>query len=398
MKRSTLLMALVGSGLLASLSGCSTIQSIFRSTPVDYQNTTQIAKLEVPPDLTSPSTDSQYQVQGNTKPGNATWSSWSASQQNTAKPDTTQAEATPQPASAESGASEVLPAAPAGVRLERDGCERWLVIDAPAEKVWPVLEQFWKDKGYDLVENNPQLGLLQTGWKESASRLPQDIIHSTLGKVLPSLYSSDQRNAFRTRIERDAAHPGQTEVYVSERSVTQVYDNSIDGLHTQWQRLPPDPGAEALVLEDLMGRFGVPKPKAQVMVAATPAASGLAHLNQSADGGQVLTDQEPFDRAWRRVGLALDRVGYNVVDRDRTKGVYFVTEARTNVDNSQSGGFWNKLEFWKHTGDNFNQYQVELDENATATSTDIHILSATGKTAPADVTKRILGKLYDQLK
>ena len=45
------------------------------------------------------------------------------------------------------------------------------------------------------------------------------------------------------------------------------------------------------------------------------------------DGTEALQVNEPFDRAWRRVGLALDRVGFTVEDRDRQKGIYFVRYA-----------------------------------------------------------------------
>ncbi len=403
MKRSTLLLALVGSSLLA---GCSTMKGLFGSTPVNYQNTTQINKLEVPPDLTTPNEDNHFEVPAGNTSGTTTWSAYSASrqQENRAMPAAGTAAVGNAAAnsSAQSGESgtpakeEVLPPPPEGVTLERDGCERWLVINQPAEKVWSVLLAFWKDNDFKLAESNAKLGVMQTDWKQNANRLPQDFIHSTLGKVLPSLYSSDERDAYRVRLERDAAHPERTEIYLTETAITQVYDNSIDGLHTQWQRAPSDPGAEAIMLGRIMERFGVPKAKAKSMLAA-PAPTGLAHLTQPIQGNPVLVDQEPFDRAWRRVGLALDRSGYNVVDRDRNKGIYFVTEGSTNVD-THATGFWSKLEFWKRLPDNVTQYQVELDENASENSTDVRILDNEGKTAAKEVATRILNRLYDQLK
>jgi hypothetical protein len=52
---------------------------------------------------------------------------------------------------------------------------------------------------------------------------------------------------------------------------------------------------------------------------------------------------EGFDRAWRRVGLALDRAGFTVEDRDRTQGIYFV---RYINDATETKGFFSKLFSW----------------------------------------------------
>ncbi len=390
--------ALIGAGLLIGLNGCSTIKSAFDATPVPYQNTQQIASLAVPPDLTTPTLDNHYEVKGNGASNDTTWSAYNASRQ-AAVASTAAATPTTNNNSRhdnDSVASNILPTRN-GVTLERDGNQRWLLIDQPVEQVWPVLVSFWKDNGFTLTQNDQTIGALETNWKDDTNKLPQDFVHSTLGKILPSLYNSNQRDQFHTHVERDATHPDQTDVYLSERVVTQVYDNSIDGLHTQWQTMPADPATEAEMLASIMQHFGVDKPSAQAMLATPHATSGLAHLGKTADGAATLTDAEPFDRAWLRVGMALDQVGYNVIAKDKTKGIYTVTEDRTAVNDKSASGFWSKLAFWNWFGNNFTQYQIELDENAAATSTDIHVLNDAGKPAPVDVANRIVQKLYNQL-
>ncbi len=394
MKFKTTTIALIGASVLLSLDGCSTIKNAFTAKPVDYQHTQQANALEVPPDLTAPTADGHFQVSDGNAPGSATYSAYSASQQGSAATTATAPIATE---STRDNADTVLPTPAPTVHMEHSDCERWLVVNQPADKVWPVLVKFWQDNGFALIRNDAKIGILQTDWKDDASKLPQDVIHNTLGKVLPGMYSSAQKNQFRTRIERDAAHPDQTEIYVTERSVVETTNNNFDGTHTQWQPSAADPGAEAEMLTRLMQQFGLDKPQAQALLTQN-APSGLAHIAHRSDGRLMLQDDEAFDHAWRRVGLALDHIGYNVVDRDRTKGVYLITEAETALADKKSTGFWSKLEFWNHVGNNVTQYQVELDENPAATRTDVRILDEKGNPAADDLTGRIINKLLDQLK
>jgi outer membrane protein assembly factor BamC len=394
MKLKPVTIALIGAGLLLSLNGCSSIKNAFKSEPVDYQNVSQAHALEVPPDLTAIDTDKRYQVNESNAPTSATYSAYSAAQQGTASHPATEPTASGEQAAS---TSSVLPQPDNTVRLEHSGGERWLVVNQSPETVWPKLVKFWQDNGYKLTQNDPKIGILQTGWKDDSDKLPQDIIHSTLGKLLPGLYSSGQRDQFRTRIESVAKNPNQTEIYITERTAIEVHTNSIDAMQTAWQIGPSDPGAEAEMLTRLMQDFGVTTMQAKTLL-QTNAPTGLAHLAHADDGSIILHDDEAFDPAWRRVGLALEHAGYNIVNRDRNKGVYLVTEDQTAVNDDKSTGILDKLAFWKHIGDNFTQYQIELDENAAATRTDIHVLNNEGKPAPVKIVTRIINKLYGQLK
>jgi outer membrane protein assembly factor BamC len=76
----------------------------------------------------------------------------------------------------------------------------------------------------------------------------------------------------------------------------------------------------------MMVRLGMREEQAKAALAA-PVSTQRAEIRKGNDGTELLQVNEPFDRAWRRVGLALDRVGFTVEDRDRQKGVYFVRYA-----------------------------------------------------------------------
>jgi outer membrane protein assembly factor BamC len=49
--------------------------------------------------------------------------------------------------------------------------------------------------------------------------------------------------------------------------------------------------------------------------------------------------KDGFDRAWRRVGVAIDRTGFTVEDRDRAQGVFFVRYAPPGTTGKEPGFF-----------------------------------------------------------
>ncbi|MDR3393318.1 MAG: outer membrane protein assembly factor BamC [Sulfuriferula sp.] len=381
MKRTPLSVTLICAGVIASLGGCSSL-SMLETKKVDYKSAAKIPTLEVPPDLTTPTTDSHYQVPDLAPNSSTTYSAYNAEHSDKAT----------------AAGSDVLPTQDK-VRLERAGSERWLVVDQSPDKVWPILKEFWQENGFILNVDQPTTGIMETEWAENRAKIPQDMIRKTLGKLLDGLYSTGERDKFRTRIERNNKNPNETEIYITHRGMIEVYDGS-DSKHTVWQPRPADPSLEAEMLSRLMVRLGVEKARAEAML-AEKSSSDRVKLNTTGNGNMTLTDNEPFDRAWRRVGLALDRISFTVVDRDRAKGIYFVRYVDPEQDN-QSGkdtGFFSKLAFWKSSNkDNTEQYQVELSENASATGTDIRVLSAKGEAAQPETANKIIKLLSEQLK
>ena len=380
MKRTPISIALICAGVIISLGGCSTLD-ILETKKVDYKSAGKIPTLEVPPDLTTPTTDTHYQVPDLNPSSSATLSAYNAERSDKS-----------------ASSNGVLPTQDK-VRLERAGSERWLVVDQAPDKVWPIIKDFWQENGFILNVDQPTTGIMETEWAENRAKLPQDIIRSTIGKVLDGLYSTGERDKFRTRIERSNKNPNETEIYISHRGMIEVYDGS-DSKHTVWQPRPADPSLEAEMLNRLMVRLGVEKARADAMLADK---SQVQHavLGKSADGNMMLTLNEPFDRAWRRVGLALDRVNFTVEDRDRAKGVYFVRYIDPAQDN-QTGkdkGFLSKLAFWKSSSKtSTEQYQVELSENQAATGTNVRVLDAKGAPAQAETANKIIKLLQEQLK
>jgi outer membrane protein assembly factor BamC len=349
---------------------------------VEYKSAGKLPPLEVPPDLTQPGRDDRYAVPDTSPGGSATYSQYNAERQGA------RAAAT----------NEVLPVSDK-VRLARDGDTRYLVVRETPEKIWPVLREFWQENGFLLKVEMPDAGVMETDWAENRAKIPQDPIRNVLGKYLDQIYSSGERDKFRTRLER-TADGGGTEVYVSHRGMVEQIINSRQGTGfdgTVWQPRPADPELEAEFLRRLMVKLGVDDAKAKAQTAASSPRDERAKLVSGSDGAALLNVAEPFDRAWRRVGLALDRVGFTVEDRDRSKGVYFVRYVDPATDAKKDEGLLSKLAFWR-TDEPAKAAQYQVTVKGAADDTHVQVLGKDGQPDTTGASKKILSLLYDQLK
>ncbi len=301
------------------LAGCSSIKEVMDGDRVDYKSSgTKGPSLDVPPDLTQLSRETRYVV-----PGSAvTASAYQVGQSAPALP---------------TAAITV-----GDVRIERAGSQRWLVVNRPADKLWSPVRDFWLESGFLLSQDQENLGIMETDYAENRAKLPQDFIRNALGKVFDSLYSTGERDKFRTRFERRT--DGGTEIYVSHRGMVEIVTGAKNGVasgdSTLWQPRPSDPELEAEFLRRMMVKLGVTQEQSKALVAGgtTQKSSRVANVNNV----PVVQIDEGFDRSWRRVGLALDRTGFTVEDRDRSQGTYFVRYVEP-VTNKTEPGFFSKL-------------------------------------------------------
>lgn len=312
--------------LCALLAACGITEKIDEASRIDYRSSSKLPSLEVPPDLTKPRTDGRFTIPE--RAGNdRTWSSFERNR-------TT---------SSAQSAAQVLPQV-AGAHIERQAGQRWLVVDAPPEKVWPVVRDFWRESGFTVQSESPQTGVIETDWAENHAKLPLDFIRRTVGRAFDNLYSTGERDKFRTRLEREPG--GGTAVYLTHRGMIEVYTSTAEE-RTVWQPRPSDPELEAEFLRRLMLRF-VPDAEAAQAAQGGAASDGTAQRVTLVNTGEAqrLELSEGFDRAWRRVGLALDRGGFTVEDRDRSRGVYYVRYIDPEIEGGRTGkkpGFFSRI-------------------------------------------------------
>ncbi len=372
---------------LSLLGGCLSMNS----TDAEYKarDAAKGAQLEVPPDLTRPGRDDRYVVPAPVAGGTAV--SASAYGRDSA----------PAVAQREAG---VLPDA-GQMLIQRSGTERWLVVPQAPEVLWPIVREFWQQNGFLLKVEAPELGIIETDWAENHAKLPGGAIRDLLGRYLDTIYSTGERDKYRTRLER-GAQPGTTEIYVSHRGMVEkpvVTPGGNEG-KTLWEPRPSDTGLESEFLRRLMVRLGSDDMKARAAVAASTSAqteADRARVVSTASEQAYLQVDDSLDRAWRRVGLVLDRVGFSVEDRDRAAAQYRVRFVDLNENEAprKSGGFLSSLAFWRDDAKKptAEQYRIQLRQRADQ-MTEVRVLDKDGQPDRTAAAGRILSLLQVQLR
>jgi len=411
--------------LFLLLNGCENIPFVERVTAPDYKATGRSRPLEVPPDLTSATTNDAYAI-----PGSTSYSDFKNGQQQ------------------DNGQPKILPN-PEGMKIVKAGAQRWLVVNAPAEKIWPLIRDFWIDMGFAVKKENPEVGVMETEWIKEGDLMTNDN-KGTLDKFdawLDSLASGTaNRKKFRTRLER-GLQDGTTEIYMTHRSVDTAPDDGKEKIRTPYgvvdmgykndskskEDSKVDSRSDELdaeLLRRLMVKLGLADKRAKEIIAA-PISQKRAEIKKEADGSSSVEIQDPFDRAWRRVGLALDIIGFVIEDKDRSNGIYFVKYADVDIDDSpkkkkgvlDSLMFWSdddkkdkqakdtsqtkekplseRLKFWggsdKEKTNPEKQYRIKIIAIDNGGS-QVVIEYQDGKKNTSSTANRIISLLYDQLK
>jgi outer membrane protein assembly factor BamC len=354
-------------GVALALAGCT----IMEGEKIDYKSAGKAPSLEVPPDLTQLSRETRYNVPG----GAVTASGYQTGQTNVSVPT----------------AVSTL----GDVRIERSGNTRWLVVNRSPEQLWGPVRDFWQENGFLLNVDQANLGIMETDWAENRAKLPQDFIRSALGKVFDSLYSTGERDKFRTRMERPASGGAGTEIFISHRGMVEVYSSANNQKdQTVWQPRPTDPELETEFLRRLMVKLGVTQEQSRALVAAG-AAKPTARV-ATAGGAPVVQIDEGFDRAWRRVGLTLDRTGFTVEDRDRAQGTYFVRYVEPDPAMKKEPGFLSKIFGGGQAAKPPVKYRIAL--RSQGESTTVSVLNANGTPEASASAQRIVQVIADDLK
>lgn len=362
------------------LGACSSMNDWLEGKDkTDYKSSKTLPPLEVPPDLATPSRDSRFTVPDGEGTTSATLSGYQAGRRQ-AKPSS-------------GGLLPVLD----GMHIERDGSQRWLVVDQPPQKLWPLIKEFWQENGFLIKAEERDVGVMETDWVESRPKFGDGPVRNILSRALDSLYSSGLRDQYRTRLEHTPDGKG-TEIYISHRGLEEVYESRDAGTssagNTKWQPRPNDPELEVEFMRRMMVSLGAkPEQATELVKAAEKPAAERARIKKGVSG-ELLEVDEPFDRAWRRVGLALDRVGFTVEDRDRQKGLYFVRYA--DPESPDTRGFFSRMFSAGNRTLATEQYRIQVSEAGSASQ--VNVLNKDGGAEKSKAAQRILALLHEQLK
>ena len=332
-----------------AMTACGFFKAVDEALPdhrVDYKKSQTVPSLELPPNLSAETVQEQLVIpEEQTNPREA------------------------------SKASKVLPLSDK-VQIKRVGKVRWLVIHETPETIWPKVKNFWIDSGFSLKKDSPQIGIMETNWIENRADIPQDALRKLIGKVVDNLYSASTRDKFKTRLERDEQNQV-TELYLTHQGVQEV----TQGDQFVWQPRPSDPELEAEMLNRLMVFLGVDEKQVTKFVEEqkTPQIDLI-------EKPLSLVVQEEFIQAWRRIGLALERLDMTITDRNVEKGEYVVHYTPEPEDRFFAGWF---------KKDNPKTYLIKVVDEKT--STRVSILNQSGQQESNEIAKEILELLQKQL-
>jgi outer membrane protein assembly factor BamC len=365
------------------LIGCSSGGGYFSDSERIYRSQKEtVDDLEVPPDLTSSSISDAMAIPG---AASASYEEYANKQVRS------------------SGAvaitnDEVLPEF-SNIQIKRDRDLRWLVIDAQPQAVWLKVIEFWRSNGLLLVEQDPTTGIMKTDWLESRADIKQGPITEFFRQTLGSIYSSATRDQFRVRLEK-GVESGTTELYLTHRGMEEKLKEDFSGNAdtTYWTPRPNDPGIEAAMLRSIMVHLGMASEQAAQALAQGEQREQQSNLIKTGERAELWIN-EGFARAWRLTGVALDRVGFAVEDRDRSSGIYFVRYSELSGVDEEEQGFFSKLAFWRSDEkslDKDSQYQVVLSE--TDQGTRVVIRDKDGATTDVQSAGRILTMIHEQIR
>lgn len=363
-------------GLVVSLTACQTLrETLSGDNAVDYKSVVRTDPLSIPPDLTQAASDPRYRAPAT---GVTTYSQY----------ETRKAE---QKGSSGLTQVAVLPDYP-GIEVKRDGLRRWLVVSESAEALFPKVEEFWYQNGFNLEVIDPKAGLMVTNWAENRAKIPESWMRQLLGTLIDQVYDSGQRDKFRTVFERDG---DKTIIYISHQTMVETrYGIEADQVRWEWGK--EDPGLNAAMLARLMVYLGETDEEARRKMAQAKAEEpARASVVDQIEAQGQLTIDEGFDQSWRRIGMALDAGNFAVEDRDRSTGDYYVRYVDTDTgEKRETPSFFARL-FGAKAPAPAEVFRINLTSEGDRTV--VKVYDSNGQLDTSPTAKRLLEVLAERL-
>lgn len=347
---------------------------------LDYQSTTnQVISLEVPPDLRDPRQGELYSLPAGVK----------------ANPDALKTD----PAKVTRSSKVLNPVK--NVQMERAGNQRWLHVEGKDKvEMWALVRSFWQESGFNIENEEPKAGLLETEWAENRAKLPNQGVRKLFEKVgLGGVYTTGERDKFHVRME--ASKQGGYDIFFSHKGLEEVYDSKTKDT-TKWQPRPNDPNLEAAFLSRFMQYLGADEQTATQQVAATSDQKKGTEFAKL-ESNHVLVYGN-LTRNVNRVGLALDRVGLTVQNFVDERNMFVVrpvpSESETLKAANQKTGWLDKWRGKSQTEtaqpEEAAQMFVALED--VSGGQRIYLLDQFGKAYQGKDAGKLLNQLYLELR
>lgn len=279
------------------------------------------------------------------------------------------------------GSADKVVATSRQARFVREGDMHWLEVSLPPEQVWEAAREFFKSLGFEITREDRQVGVMETNWQERRERTPGN----WLAEMLDKLSSSGYQDRYRLRLER--VPQGGTRIFISHHGLKEIVTSGggSEVVETAWVPREPDPGLETELLQRFLISLGGDARQAEQIVDNTEPVKRTRFVQQQ--GERVLQVNETFARTWRRVGLALDRIGLRVEDRNRSEGTYYIRLTEEFKAKEQKG-FWASLLSDEEQGTTVDELLLQVQQQGDVTN--IRLRDRNGAQVKPALVKRLL--------
>ncbi len=341
---------------------------------IQYYSNKTVTSLEIPPDLTKPSSQNAFKLSEYVKNIEEDTISFSKND------------------SIGNKVSKVL-TIPSSVEIKKVGQIRWLVVDKKPEIVWNLARSFFKSHGFSIKKTNKKIGVMETDFLENRPEIPDQsigLIRSMLRKAIKARYALPIVDKYRIRME-PIADGKKTEVHLTLNSMEEVITNEGgDSENTIWQVRPKDASLETEMLYRFMIYLGGDHAKAREQIAAAKKKkqSNVKLVDGIGGYAKLQFSLSKYD-TWENIGWALDQLNIDVEDKDVKEGSFYV-----NVAKEKDKGVFSLL-----FGDDAikKSYQIVVRQvDSETTEVYFNDLTEKNEQATIDFSYELLGKIAKQ--
>ena len=266
-----------------------------------------------------------------------------------------------------------------GVKIQKLGDQRWLLIPQAPAVVWPKVKQFFADNGVAIALEQPDSGRLDTEWLTISDNAARDVVRLSIidGKHNAGIATGHDR--VRVLIE-----PG-----IRDRS-TEIrvrYENDSRSMPRE-DVMPPSSDimeVETQLLNDLGGYIAANVGDASISyVARNISTQSKADLQRDASDLPVLHLNLDFDRAWATVNQALNEAKLDVTDVDRSAGVVYVTVTDQMLNQEDKPSIFTR---WFRSE---NKRRIQIFMAPTTPGYELTVFDDNGQRTSADTAEQVL--------
>ncbi|MBE8189803.1 MAG: outer membrane protein assembly factor BamC [Candidatus Thioglobus sp.] len=337
-----------------------------------YANKT-VSSLEVPPDLTKPSSENAFRLSeyvSGLQEQTVTFSDKDKSKK-----------------------SEILQSS-TNIQVKKSGNRRWLLVDKKPDEVWNLTRSFLKSNGFAIKKANKKTGLIETDFLENRPDIPDQslgFIRAALKDLINARYALPVIDKYRARIE-PTENPNQSEVFLSLTSVEEVAtsNQSTQSENTTWQARSKDEALETEMLYRLMVFLGSDQLAAKEKITNARQAKRIkVKLSTDINGyGKLIIPLNQYE-AWRNVGWAFDQLEIDIEDKDVKEGSFYI-----NIARAKDRGILSRLFGESAIRKSFQILVKQISEGVTEVY--FNDLSEKNEQATIDFSHQFLGKLVKQ--